>query len=189
MENTSNNDDIKLWNYNESLNILTISKVFNSDWGVFSTTLLFDNNNTFYIICVGEYDYIKIYNSSGNFNKNIGNNNEYRRYIDIFEINENKYIISGGNKGITVFNYPSFTDYNCFIEENDNKYHNYAKIIKNNNIYYLIDVGGFSKIKIWDFYKKNLINSISSNTNKILGGFIVINNKYLIIDSGDKELK
>ena len=140
--------------------------------------MLFDNN-LFYIICVGEYDYIKIYNSSGNFYKNIGNNNERRRFIDIIEINENKYIISGGNKGITVFNYPSFTDYNYFIEENDNKYHNYAKIIKNNNIYYLIDVGGFSKIKIWDFYKKNLIKTIVSNTSSWLGGFIVISILFL----------
>ena len=115
---TSNNDDIKLWNYNEGLNILTISKVFNESNGVFSSCLLFDNNS-FYIICVGQIDYIKIYNSSGNFVKNIGNNDEYRRYINIFEINGKKYIVSGGNKGINIFNYPSFTSYNCFIEGND----------------------------------------------------------------------
>ena len=51
MENTSNNDDIKLWNYNEGLNILTISKIFNEYSGVFSSVLLFDNNSS-YIICV-----------------------------------------------------------------------------------------------------------------------------------------
>ena len=147
---TSYNDDIKLWNYNEGLNILTISKIFNEYSGVFSSVLLFDNNSL-YIICVGEKDYIKIYNSSGNFIKNIGNNDENRRYINIFEINEKKYIISGGTKGINVFNYPSFTNYNCFIEGNDIYYHNYAKIIKNNNAYYLIDVGSFNKIKIWDY--------------------------------------
>ena len=49
---TSNNDDIKLWNYNESLNILKISKVFNDSNGVFSSCILFDDNS-FYIICVG----------------------------------------------------------------------------------------------------------------------------------------
>jgi len=185
---TSNNDDIKLWNYNEGLNILTISKIFNESNGVYSSCLLFDIN-LFYIICIGEFDYIKIYNSSGNFIKNIGNKDENRRYINIFEINEKKYIISGGTKGINVFNYPSFTNYNCFIEGNDSNYHNYAKIIKNNNIYYLIDVGAFNKIKIWDFFKKNLIKCISSNSNSMLYGFIIINNIYLIIGSNDQNIK
>jgi len=185
---TSNNDDIKLWNYNEGLNILTISKIFNGSNAIYSSVLLFDNNS-FYIICVGEKDYIKIYNSSGNFIKNIGNDDENRRYINIFEINEKKYIVSGGNKGINVFNYPSFTNYNCFIEGNDSAYHNYAKIIKNNNAYYLIDVGDFNKIKIWDFFQKILIKSISSNNNSMLYGFIIINNIYLIIGSNDKNIK
>ena len=129
------------------------------------------------------------FNSSGQLYKNIGNNDESWYYIEIFEINENKYIISGGNKGINVFNYPSFSNYHCFIENNDTKYHNYAKIIKIKNIYNLIDVGRFNKIKIWDFFNKNLIKCITSNSNNYLGGFILINNIYLIIGSHDKEIK
>ena len=108
--------------------------MFSKDSNVYSSTILFDNDS-FYIFCLGESDYIKIYDSSGNFFKNISNNDESRRYIEAFEINEEKYIISGGNKGITVFNYPSFSKYNCFVEEKDITYHNYAKIIKNNGIY------------------------------------------------------
>ena len=187
---TSYNDDIKIWNYNETINTLTINKVFNESNGngVYSSSLLFDNNS-FYILCIGQKDYIKIYNSSGNLYKNIGNNEESRRYIEIIEINENKYIISGGNKGITVFNYPSFSNYYNFRENNDDNCHNYAKIIKLKNNYNLIDVGNFNQIKIWDFFKKNLIKSIKSNSNQGLGGFILINNIYLIIGSFDKEIK
>ena len=177
---SSYNDDIKIWNYNENLNILTISKVFNESNGVFSSSILFDTNS-FYIFCVGERDYIKIYDSSGNFYKNIGTNDESRRFIEICIINEKKYIISGGNRGIKVFNYPSFSQYNCFNAENDTNYHNYGKIIKNNNIYYLIDIESFCKIRIWDFFNKNLIKSISSKSP--LGGFIFINNIYLISGS------
>ena len=148
---SSCNDDTKIWNYGEKLNILTIKNIFNESNGVYSSALLFDNDS-FYIFGVGEYDYIKVYNSSGNFYKNIGNNNESRRYIEIYEINANKYIISGGNNGVNVFNYPSFSNYHCFKEDNNNKYHNYAKIINMKNIYYLIEVGAFNKIMIWDFY-------------------------------------
>ena len=100
---------------------------------------------------------------------------------------ENKYIISGGNKGINVFNYPSFSNYYCFRENNDTNYHNYGKIIKLKNIYTLIDVGFFNQIKIWDFFNKNLIKCIASNC--YLGSFITINNIYLIVGSWDKEIK
>ena len=185
---SSYNDEIKIWNYDESLNILRINNIFNESNGVYSSALLFDNNS-FYIFCVGEYDYIKIYNSSGNLYKNIGDNNERRRYIEIIEINENKYIISGSNKGLTVFNYPSFSNYYNFRENNDSNYHNYAKIIKLKNNYNLIDAGNFNQIKIWDFFNKNLIKCIKSNSNEGLGGFIVINNIYLIVASRDKEIK
>ena len=185
----SYNNDVKIWNYNETLNILTINNIFNNNYRyICSSALLFDNNS-FYIFCVGNNNYINVYNSSGNLYKNIGNNDEYRCYIEIFEINENKYIISGGNKGINVFNYPSFSNYHCFRENNDTKCHNYAKVIKLNNIYNLIDVGDFNQIKVWDFFNKKLIKSITSNSNYGFGGFILINNIYLIIGSSDNEIK
>ena len=185
---TSYNDDLKLWNYNECLNILTISQIFNETNGVYSACIIF-NENISHIFCVGEYNYIKVYDAEGNLYRNIGKNDEYRSYIDIFEINEKKYIVSGGNKGITVFNYPDLTEYFCFVENNDSNYHNYAKIIKINEIYNLIDVGSFKMIKIWDFMNKTLIAKISSNISSGFGAFSAINNKYLIIGGRDGSIK
>ena len=48
---SSYNNDIKIWNNNETLNILTINNIFNNNF-VYSSALLFDNNS-FYIFCVG----------------------------------------------------------------------------------------------------------------------------------------
>jgi len=185
---TSYNDDIKIWNYNECLNILTISNIFNESNGVYSSCIIFDENIS-HIFCVGEYNYIKVYDATGNLYKNIGNNNEYRRYIDICELNEKRYIISGGTKGITVFNYPELTEYFCFKENNDSSYHNYGKIIKINEIYNLIDVGDFNSIKIWDFMNKTLIANIKENISSGLGGFTIVNNRYLITGCRDKSIK
>ena len=187
---SSENNDVKLWNYNQSLNILTINNICDNYTYVSSSTLLLDNK-TFYIFCIGYHsgNYIKVYNSSGSLYKTIGNNDEYRYYIETEVINENKYILTAGNKGINVFNYPSFSNYYCFKEGNDSNDHVYAKIIKINNIYNLIDVGNFNKIKIWDFNNKNLIKSITSNSDIGLGGFVLINNVYLIIGSWDNEIK
>ena len=42
---SSNNNDIRIWNYNESLNILTINNIFNNNNYVYSSALLFDNNS------------------------------------------------------------------------------------------------------------------------------------------------
>ena len=61
------------------------------------------------------------------------------------------------------FYYPSFSNYFCFKEVNDSSTHNYANIIKINDIYNLINFGTSNKIKIWDFYKKNLIKRIINN--------------------------
>ena len=185
---TSYNDDIKLWNYNECLNIITISQIFNDSNGVYSACIIF-NENISHIFCVGEYNYIKVYDATGNLYKNIGNNNEYRRYIDICELNEKRYIISGGTKGITVFNYPELTEYFCFKENKDSSYHNYAKIIQINEIFNLIDVGGFDSIKIWDFINKTLIANIKENISSNLGGFTIVNNRYLIIGTRDGSIK
>ena len=58
-----------------------------------------------------------------------------------------------------------------------------------NNTYNLIDTGIFNSIKIWDFLNKNLINKITSNNSKELGAFSIINNRYLLIGSGDNNIK
>ena len=79
---TSLNNDIKIWNYNEGLNILTISKIYENHNSIYSSCIIFDKNN-FTIFCTGYKNYIKIYNQAGEFIKNIGNNDVgYRYYID-----------------------------------------------------------------------------------------------------------
>ena len=184
---TSYNNDIKLWNYNEGINILTISKIYDNNTYVFSGCIIFDKNN-FNIFCTGYQNYIKIYNQTGEFIKNIGNNDvNYRYYIDSSEIEDKKYILVGGNKGIQTFNYPELNEYYTFIEGNDTQYHNEAKIIKINNNYNLIDTGNFNYIKIWDFINKNLITKINSNSQ--LYGYMIINNRYLFIGSNDNQIK
>ena len=81
------------------------------------------------------------------------------------------------------------TEYYTFIEGNDTKYHNEAKIIKINDTYNLIDTGDFNSIKIWDFLNKNLITKITSDTTDALGGFMIINNRYLFIGGDHKNIK
>ena len=132
---SSMDDDVKIWNYSDCSNILIISNIFKEYNGVFSSCIIF-NKNVFDIFCVGNNNYIKVIDCNGNVYKNIGDNNKSRRYIDSCEINDKKYLISGGNKGITVFNYPSLIQYNCFFDKNQGNYHNYAKIMKSNDKYF-----------------------------------------------------
>jgi len=131
-----------------------------------------------------------MYNSNGNFNKNLGSNDDCKYFIDSSEVNEKKFLIVGGSKGVQVFNYPELTEYNNFNDNNDSNCHNYAKIVKVYNKYNLIDVGCFYHIKIWDFINKNLVSTINyDNTNNYLRGFVVVNNKYLITGCQDKNIK
>ena len=184
---TSYNNDIKIWNFKEGLNILIISKIFESPTYVYSSCIIFNENN-YNIFCTGDNVCIKLFNSKGEFIKNIGNKIQ-RCFIDSSEIEEKKYLLVGGTKGIEVYNYPELTEYYNFIEGNDSSYHNCAKIIKINNTYNLIDTGCFNSIKIWNFLNKSLITKINSNNDSNLGGFTIINNRYLLIRSSDKNIK
>ena len=190
---SSQGSNIKIWNYNEAKNIITISNLFyysNYYYPAFSSCIILEKNN-FNIFCVqSSYnEYIKLYNSNGSFNKNFGKNESYKYYIDSFELDEKKYLISAGNQGIEVYYYPDLNLYHCFREGNDSSSHYYAKIIEAGKSYNIIDVGSFNLIKIWDFANKNLITKINSDSNNNLCGFAVINNNYIIIGSHDKNIK
>ena len=196
---SSQNYDIKIWNFNEERNILNISSIRAYDnssyyFYVYSSCIIFEENDDFKIFAVGSNNYsgndnIKMYNSNGSLIKTLGNSDAYRYYIDSSDVNDKKFIIAGGNKGIQVFNYPELTQYNIFNENNDTNYHNYAKIVKINDNYNLIDIGNFGHIKIWDFINKNLICKINSDTINNLEGFVVVNNRYIIMGSCDKNIK
>ena len=185
---SSRNNDIKVWNFNEGLNILTISKIYESCGYIYSSCLILDGND-FKIFCGGNSNYIKVFNSKGELNKNIGNNKYSRSYLDSCNIEEKIYLLAGGTKGIEVFNYPGFTEYYTFAEGNDSNYHVEAKIIKIKDTYYLIEAGGSNSVKIWDFVNKNLITKIISNNTSSLRGFIIINNRYIFIGSDDNNIK
>ena len=116
-------------------------------------------------------------------------NIDYDNITSFIETNQHYLIICSENKGIMVYNYPDLTEYYRFIENNDSNFHNYAKIIKVDDIYNLIDVGDFNKIKLWNFYNKTLIANISTNNSSGFAGFITINNRYLIIGSFDGSIK
>ena len=91
---SSSDNDVKIWNYNDCSNILTVTKIFKEWNDVYSSCMIF-NGKIFDIFCVCECDYIKVIDCKGNVYKNIGDKNESRRYIDTYEINGEKYIISG----------------------------------------------------------------------------------------------
>ena len=46
-----------------------------------------------------------------------------------------------------------------------------------------------ASIKIWNFLNKSLITKINSNNGSGLGGFTIINNRYILIGCYDKNIK
>ena len=67
---------MKLWNYNENLNILTINNTN------LKSSSLFLDNNSFYLLYAGYNKYIGVYNSGGDLYKKLGNNDGYRCYLN-----------------------------------------------------------------------------------------------------------
>ena len=189
----SSGSNITIWNFNESKNIVTISNAFYYSgyyyYAISSCVILEKNNFNIFSVTPSFNCQITMHNSGGGCNKNVGKNDTCKYYIDSFDINEKKYIISGGNQGIEVYNHQDFNLYHLFREGSDSNSHYCGKIIETNKGYNLIDVGSFNFIRIWDFVNKNLVTKINSDTNNQLYGFVVINNNYIIIGSQDKNIK
>ena len=55
----STNNDIKIWNFIESLNVLNISKIYENNNNVYSSCIILDAKN-FIIFYTGFQNYIKI---------------------------------------------------------------------------------------------------------------------------------
>ena len=136
-----------------------------------------------------------MYYSDGNFIKNIGNNDEYRYYIDSFVLYKKKYLIVGGNKGIQVFNYFNTINIWDFINKkliskinSDTNCYLYGFVIINSK--YLF-IGSNKGIKEFDIENK----AHAKNTNKHISTVVGLkpvkdkNNKTYIISYGqDKKI-
>jgi WD40 repeat protein len=184
-------NNIKLWNV-KNFECFADIKNPNSDYWIFSTCFLSDNNETCIVTSngnLGVCEYIEVFDIHGNKIKEINESNDDTYFIDAYTDNKNgnNYIITGNNGFVKSFAYNKNRIYNIY-DDNDNKPH-HSVIINNKDVFTkLIESSVDGNIRIWNFHSGELLNRIRAGNN-YLNGICLWNNDYLFVACNDKVIK
>ena len=184
-------NNIKLWNV-KNFECFADIKNPNSDYWIFSTCFLSDNNETCIVTSngnLGVCEYIEVFDIHGNKIKEINESNDDTYFIDTYKDNktDKNYIITGNKGFVKSFAYNKNRIYNIY-DDNDNKPH-HSVIINNKDVFTkLIESSVDGNIRIWNFHSGELLNRIRAGNN-YLNGICLWNNDYLFVACNDKVIK
>ena len=187
----SNDDSIlKLWDINNLECLLKLKNIYD----LFSAIFFKDHNNYKYIITSSgnhniQKEPIKFFDMKGNIVKELKDSKCQTFFIDsYYDIKKLKYYIITGNSGyVKSYNYNNNSVYHKY-GDNDKEFHNSLLINSNETIIKLIESNCKGEIKIWDFHSGKLLKQIIVG-NYLLKGISLLNNEYLFVASGDKNIK
>ena len=194
---SSDDNNIKLWNFNNFDCILSIKNVNKSKY-LFSVCILNINSQN-YILTSNwdstnkDIESIKVFDFIGNKIKEINNSNDITNFIDSYlDIQSSKNFIITGNKGyVKSYDYNKNKIYYKYYDNDDNEDH-YSVIIYNiKDKINLIESSTKGIIRIWNFNSGELLNKIKINNekNESFYGICLWNYEYLFVGSNDKTIK
>ena len=134
---SSQDNSIKLWNYNNRLNLKTIKNASHNYWifwpSCLTTCLLFKDEKKYFISCDAYGDpNLKCWDYQGKQIKK-GKFNDFVMFIDNYiDKHYNNIIITCGTKGIILINFNDFKIFRQYHEDNDKTDHRWAQIFEFN---------------------------------------------------------
>ena len=190
---SSDDNNIKLWNINNSECLLEIKNI--NKFGNLYSACFFNYNNDIYIVSsnynyYGDCEPLKVFDFNGNKIKELVDSNEQTYFIDTYydnELNIN-FIITGNKKDVRAYDYINKEIYHKY-DDNDNKGHYSVILFSKNDIKYLIESSEDKNIRLWDFHSGELKNKIQVSKNYCLNGFCLWDDKYLFAGCYDKTAK
>ena len=185
------NNNIKIWNVNNNLELILNIENINSA-GAISSACIFNDFRQNLIMSSdsdGDPEPIKIFDFKGNKIKEIQNSKEQTFFIDTYyDIkSDNIFILTGNNGYIKVYDYNNNKVKNKYCD-NSNCYHNSIIIDDNDIILKIIESCEDGKIRIWNFNSGELMNKINVSS-KSLYGICLWNKEYLFVGCSDNIIK
>ena len=169
--------------WDENFNIL--NKIETENKGeITSSYLLFHKNEKDYVIIIPSTqmnEYTKMYDSKGNFIKNLYNtNNNVTFFLDIWNYNNDHYLIESSYGKISIVNLFKDELYHEFVY-NPKSYH-FSGILYKRNYYITSEIieDMDSNIIIYDLINKNIYKLIEVKNYEI-NNLCLWNNKYLLV--------
>ena len=195
LHNNMYNNDIYIWDFKNWQKLTQIYGVNKA--GALYSSCFYEFNNIIYILTTnicwhGEHGNIKVFNLQSNKLKEIPNSNESAIYIDTYYDSkfDKNLIVTCNDKGhINFYDFQNNTLFKRY-DDNDTKYQfliNDFVVDEKEPIKTLIGSCYKAHIKIWDFYKGNLIKRIMFNYDGIynLYGLCILNNNYLLVGTNE----
>lgn len=150
---SSQDNSIKLWNYNNRQNLITIrnaSQDYSFFWPSYLTTcLIFEDEKKYFISCdsYGNPN-LECWDYKGNKIKNVKFNNLVMFIDNYIDRDNNNIIITCGIEGIILINFKDFKKFRQYCEDKDETSHYWAQIYDINEKKKLIetDTKGFVMI-------------------------------------------
>ena len=193
MSISSDNNEIKIWNFSNWECILNLQKI-NKSGNLLSACFLKENNNVY--IATSNFELfddpepIKVYDIKGNFIKQISNSKEGSiLYMEIYfdKTQLINYIISCNINYVKSYNYNKNIIYHKYYD-NNNSIHNSFDIYIFGNVVQLIELCNDGNIRIWDFHLNILIKKIKVDNN-ILSTICIWDENNIIIGIKNKGIK
>ena len=190
---SGNDNNIKLWNFNNYECLLNLKNVNNN--GYLFSACFFNYNNQNYIISsnltnLDNVDPIKIFDFNGKIVKNIDDYDSGTIFIDTFYDNKTykNYIITSNIGYIKSYDYNKNQIYKKYCD-NDEGFHYNILINNKQEVVKMIESSEDGNIRIWDFHLGLLIDKIKVSNNGINGFCLSNDNGYLYVGCDDKQIK
>ena len=187
---SSNDRSVKVWDCIQNTSLLNIPMAHHGYY-IYSVSLLcHELKDSNYIITSCPNEKMKIWDFSGNYLRNVGQNNESTYFIDVFYNKNTKiYYILNANSN----------DVKSYYFETGELFHNYkglpqtwhmsAVVNETKEGLALIESDGNGTVRIWNFDTAELLKSINSAYSINLRGICLWNDKYLFAAGNDSQVK
>ena len=195
---SANDNNLKLWNFNNFECILNLKNVNKN--GFLDCACFFNDDNKNYIITcnhnkTGPSEPIKLFDFKGEKIQEIKKSNENTTILYIYkdEILSKKYIIAGntGNVKSYIYNENDINLYNAYKDDFSELSHRSIIIFQEENITKLIKSSIDGAIRIWNFHSAKFLNIIYLGLEYeiYLYGICLWNKNNLIVGCSDKTIK
>ena len=181
---------VKVWDIKTFSYIVNISNAHSGNY-IYSVSVLCDEkDDTNYIITSAPNEYMKIWDFSGKYIRNMGQNDESTYFIDVYFDNKEKrnYILNANSVDVKSYSFKNGELYHKY-KGTPQTWHMSAVVNETKNQHILIESDGNGYIRMWNFHTGILIKSITSSPTLNLRGICLWNDDYLFAAGNDYQVK
>ena len=181
---------VKVWDCNKSFPVLSIPNA-HTGYYIYSVCLLYNSlDESNYVITSVPNEKMKMWDFSGKYLKNFGQDNESTYFIDSYfdKTKKQYYILNANSVDVKSYEFPSGILYHRY-KGTPQTWHMSVVVNMTKEGQILIESDGNGNIRMWDFHTAQLLKCIIWQHSLNLRGICLWNDKYLFASGNDYQVK